>query len=148
MADFMDDYAAHVADATRPYPGAEAALARLRAAGWAVAVCTNKPEALAHGVLAGTGLAKLVDTVGGGDSFAVRKPDPGHLLATLARAGGTPGGAVMAGDHRNDVLSARGAGIPAVFAAWGYGPPAMAEGADAIAADFPELAEIALRLRP
>ncbi|MDA8247929.1 MAG: HAD hydrolase-like protein [Rhodospirillales bacterium] len=146
LADYMADYAVHLADATRPYPGAAAALGRLRGAGWTVAVCTNKPEALARDVLARTGLLPLVGAIGGGDSFAVRKPNPSHLLATLARAGGTADAAVMAGDHRNDVLAAHGAGIPAVFAAWGYGPPAMAEGADAVAASCAELAELAPRL--
>ena len=80
--------------------------------------------------------------MGAGDSFPVRKPDPAHLLATLRAAGGDPARAVMAGDHRNDVLAARGAGVPCVFAAWGYGPPAMAEGAAAVARDFPELGKI------
>ena len=148
LADYMEDYGAHLADATRPYPGAPAALTRLRAAGWRIAVCTNKPEALARGVLAQTGLAALIDAIGGGDSFPVRKPDPEHLRATLARAGGEAARAVMAGDHRNDVVAAHGAGVPAIFAAWGYGAPAMAEGADAIARNFDELATIASRLRP
>ena len=97
LADYMDDYGAHLADATRPYPGAAATLTRLRAAGWRVAVCTNKPEALARGVLAATGLMKLIDAIGGGDSFPVRKPDPEHLRATLARAGGDAAQAVMVG---------------------------------------------------
>ena len=148
LADFMADYAAHLADATRPYPGAAAALARLRGAGWRLGVCTNKPEALARGVLAATGLLPAIAAIGGGDSFPVRKPDPGHLRATLARAGGDPARAVMAGDHRNDILAARGAGLPSVFAAWGYGTPEMAAGADAIAAGFAHLPGLVMRLLP
>jgi hypothetical protein len=35
----------------------------------------------------------------------------------------------MIGDHHNDMAAARGAAVPAIFVAWGYGPPAMAEGA-------------------
>jgi phosphoglycolate phosphatase len=145
---FMADYGAHLADASRPFPGAAAALAELRAEGWGMAVCTNKPEAMARGVLAGAGLAPLIDAIGGGDSFPVRKPDPGHLLATLTRAGGAADGAVMVGDHRNDVVAAHGAGMPAVFAAWGYGPPATAEGAEAIARSFAELPALVRRLLP
>ncbi len=148
LGDYMADYGAHLADATRPYPGAAAALGGLRAAGWRLAVCTNKPEAMARGVLTATGLMPLIDAVGGGDSFPVRKPDPEHLRATLSRAGGEAARAVMAGDHRNDIVAARGADIPVIFAAWGYGPPAMAEGADAIARDFADLASIAARLCP
>jgi phosphoglycolate phosphatase len=52
----------------------------------------------------------------------------------------------MAGDHANDVAAAIGAGVPCVFAAWGYGPPEMAQGAVATAQDFTELVAIARRL--
>jgi phosphoglycolate phosphatase len=45
----------------------------------------------------------------------------------------------MVGDHRNDVLAATGAGVPCIFAAWGYGPISMAEGAAAVAQNFTEL---------
>ncbi len=136
LAGFSADYGANCAVATRPYPGAAAALAGMAAAGWRFAVCTNKPEAMARAILAATGLAGPIAAVGGGDSFPVRKPDPAHLLATLAAAGADPARAVMLGDHRNDILAARGAGVPAVFAAWGYGPPAMSDGAKAVAPDF------------
>jgi phosphoglycolate phosphatase len=54
--------------------------------------------------------------------------------------------AVMSGDHANDVAAARGAGVKCIFAAWGYGPPAMAAGAVAVAQNFPEMAVIARRL--
>ena len=84
--------------------------------------------------------------IGGGDSFPMRKPDPRHLLATLEAAGGCRELAVMAGDHANDVAAATGAGVPCVFAAWGYGPPEMAQGAVAVAQDFTELVAIARRL--
>jgi phosphoglycolate phosphatase len=138
---FAADYGAHAAVATRPFAGVPEVLDRLAAAGHRLAVCTNKPEAPARSLLASLGLLGRFAAVGGGDSFAVRKPDPGHLLATLAAAGGDPAQAVMIGDHRNDVLAARGAGLPCLFAAWGYGPPEMAEGAPAAAtpADLPTL---------
>ena len=84
--------------------------------------------------------------IGGGDSFPVRKPDPAHLLATLREAGGQVEHSVMAGDHANDVAAAHGAGLPCIFAAWGYGPMAMAAGAEAVAQSVPEMAVIARRL--
>ena len=114
--------------------------------GWRLAVCTNKLEVAARSLLGALGLAEYFAAIGGGDSFPVRKPDPAHLLATLQAAGGDAAHAVMAGDHANDVAAARGAGVPCVFAAWGYGLPAMAEGATAVARDFDELAAIARRL--
>ena len=136
---FTEDYGAHAAELTQPYPGVLDGLRALTAAGWRLAVCTNKPEAAARTLLAALGFQDLLAAVGGGDSFPVRKPDPGHMLGTLRLAGGEPGAAVAVGDHRNDVAAARGAGLPCIFAAWGYGGPEMAEGAAAVAHDFAEV---------
>lgn len=126
---FLADYEANAVGQTRPFPGIVAALDALASAGWKMAVCTNKPEGAARVLLAGLGLAARFAAIGGGDSFPVRKPDPAHLRETLRAAGG--GRAVMVGDHRNDVLAASGAGIPSVFAEWGYGTPEMGEAATA-----------------
>lgn len=134
LAGFTADYTARAAEATALFPGIAAALDGLAAAGWVLAVCTNKPAAATAALLAALGLEGRFAAVGGGDSFPVRKPDPGHLLGTLRQAGGDPDRSVMIGDHRNDVLAARGAGLPCLFAGWGYGTPAMAEGAAATAA--------------
>jgi phosphoglycolate phosphatase len=146
VAEYSADYLQHAAVETRPYPGVAHGLHTLAREGWKLAVCTNKPEKAARTLLTALGLGALFAAVGGGDSFPVRKPDPAHLLATLKAAAGEPGHAVMAGDHANDVAAARGAGVPCIFAAWGYGPPAMAEGAAAVARDFVELTVIARRL--
>jgi phosphoglycolate phosphatase len=146
LDDFLRDYGAHAAVETRAYPDVGPTLDALAAAGWRLAVCTNKPVAPARALLAALGLAKKFSAIGGGDSFAVRKPDPGHLLATLTAAGGAAGRAVMVGDHANDIAAARGAGLPCIFAAWGYGPPAMAAGSAAIAERFDQLPSIAGRL--
>ncbi len=145
---FLGDYTAHTAVETRAFPGVETGLAQLAADGWRLAVCTNKPEAAARALLAALGLDRFFASVGGGDSYPVRKPDPAHLLATLAAAGGVVGGAVMTGDHHNDVAAAAGAGVPCIFAAWGYGPAAMGADAAATAEDFGEMVRLAGRLRP
>ena len=131
---FSADYTAHAAVETRLFPGIAKALTTLEAEGWRLAVCTNKPAAATAALLEALGLAGRFAAVGGGDSFPFRKPDSRHLLATLRAAGGEPSRAVMIGDHRNDVAAARGASLPCLFAGWGYGPPAMAEGAAAILA--------------
>jgi phosphoglycolate phosphatase len=144
------DYTAHAAVDTAAFPGVVEGLRTLQDHGWRFAVCTNKPEAAAIALLDGLGLRPWFAAVGGGDSFPTRKPDPAHLAATLAAAGGSADQAVMVGDHRNDVLAAAGLGIPCIFAGWGYGTTDMAQGA-AIAASFadvPALAETLLRHRP
>ena len=135
---FMTDYEANAAVLTRPFDGIPELLGGLRNAGWRLAVCTNKPEGAARVLLSGLGLDGHFSALGGGDSFPMRKPDPGHLRATLAAAGAVPEDAVMIGDHRNDIEAARGAGVRAIFAGWGYGPHSMAGGAP-IAADVAAL---------
>ncbi len=146
LAEFVADYGAHCTDATRLYPGVTPTLRDLRARGWRLAVCTNKLEAPARELLGALGIGGLFAVVGGGDSFPMRKPDPAHLLATLHAAGGSADRAVMAGDHRNDVRAAHSAGLPCVFAGWGYGTPAMAAEADAVADRFADLPGIVERL--
>lgn len=143
---FTEDYGRNFACATRLYPGAAETLDLLHAQGWRLAVCTNKLERPARALLSALGIADRFAALGGGDSFAVRKPDPGHLLATLQAAGGTPACAVSVGDHRNDVAAAHAAGVPCVFASWGYGPAEMATGAEAVAASWPELPQLAARV--
>jgi phosphoglycolate phosphatase len=146
LADFNRDYGAHLADASKPFPGVPEFMRMHAEAGWRMAVCTNKTESAARTLLETLGLMNLVCVIGGGDSFPVRKPDPAHLLSTLRLAGGDPADAVMVGDHRNDVVAAHGAAMKVVFVTWGYGPAAMGEGADAIVHDLPGLAAAIERL--
>jgi phosphoglycolate phosphatase len=146
VAEFTADYGAHAAVESTAYPGVTEGLRILATEGWRLAVCTNKPEVTARSLLSALGLAQYFSVIGGGDSFTTRKPDPRHLLATLAAAGGIPEQAVMAGDHVNDVLAAAGAGLQCIFAAWGYGLPSMGQGAVAIAQDFADLVAVAQRL--
>ncbi len=141
--DYLSDYESHVCVKTRLFDGMAAALTTLRSAGWRLAVCTNKPERAARLLLEALGVSDLFVAVGGGDSFGFHKPDPRHLAATLAKAGGTASRAVMIGDHSNDIHAALGCGVKALFAGWGYGRPGMETGAAAVVgqpADLPVLA--------
>jgi phosphoglycolate phosphatase len=138
---FVDEYQGCDCDLTRPYPDVAEVLARLRQDGIALAVCTNKPQAATMHILEAFGLAKYFDAVLGGDVLdGVRKPDPKHLLATLAGLGVGPAEAVMVGDHLNDLACARGAGSPAVLCSYGYSRVPVSElGADAVIDRFQDL---------
>lgn len=145
---FIADYTAHAVVETRPYPGVDETLGKLKTSGWRFAICTNKLEAATKVLLQKLNLAHWFAAVGGGNSFAARKPNPMHLLGTIAAAGGFREKTLMVGDHANDVAVAKAAGVSSIFAAWGYSSPAMAEGASAVARHFTELAVIAPRLLP
>ncbi|KPH86274.1 HAD hydrolase-like protein [Komagataeibacter intermedius] len=145
---YMADYTPHSTDLSRPFPGTVGMLENLRAAGWHMAVCTNKPVAAARHILRVLDLEKWFVAVGGGDSFSVRKPDPRHLLGTIEMAQGSPRRAVMTGDHHNDMATAIGAHVPAIFARWGYGRPEMEAGATVGADSISEVAHLANELVP
>ena len=140
VARYLAFYEGRLTEKTRPYPGAVETLSGLKDGGWRLAVCSNKPEAPSRQILAALGLDRLFEAVAGGDTFAVKKPDPGHLHGLLETMGAAPAQAVMLGDGRNDVLAARGTGLPVIAFASGYGPvPAHELGADALIETFADL---------
>jgi phosphoglycolate phosphatase len=127
IARFGALYEADLTRLTRPYPGVPETLAALSAAGCPLAICTNKPLRATAAVLAGCGLAQFFPVVLGGDSLPVKKPDPAPLRAALDRLGAAAEGAVMVGDHRNDILAARAAGLRSIFARYGYGAATLGD---------------------
>ncbi len=112
-------YAARIDAKTRLYPGVEAALDDLTGAGWGLAVCTNKPIALAETLLGRLGLRERLRAVLGADSRPYRKPDPRHLWETIREAQGTPGRSVLVGDTITDRRAAAAAGVPCVLVTFG-----------------------------
>ena len=148
---FIDVYEANSANLSRPYPGVAVTLAALRARGYATAVATNKPQQVTAEVLRALGLADLFDGYAGGDRFAVKKPDPGHLLGLLDLLGGNPQRAAMIGDSENDALSARAAAMALILMRYGYARTDPAKlGADRVLERFDQLPETlaALGLNP
>jgi phosphoglycolate phosphatase len=119
-SDFIDYYAAHIADASRPFEGLESALDDLAASGYHFAVCTNKLEWLSKLLLDQLGLSFRFSAICGADTFGVSKPDPAILQQTVARAGGRLSSAIMVGDAGPDIGVARRAGIPVIGVEFGY----------------------------
>jgi phosphoglycolate phosphatase len=126
-SDFVDHYAAHIADASRPFEGLEGALDDLAADGYRFAVCTNKLEWLSKLLLDRLGLSFRFSAICGADTFGVSKPDPAILQQTIARAGGQLSSAVMVGDAGPDIGVARRAGIPVIGVEFGYTEVPIAE---------------------
>lgn len=117
---FLVHYEAHIADETVLFPGVVAALDRLEARGYALAVCTNKLEHAARKLLDVLGVAGRFQAICGQDTFAIAKPDPRILTQTIARAGGTVDHAVMIGDSGADIATAKAAHVPVVAVDFGY----------------------------
>jgi phosphoglycolate phosphatase len=119
-ADFIDYYAAHIADASRPFDGLVDALDQLEKSGFRFAVCTNKLEWLSKLLLDRLGLGERFAAICGADTFGVSKPDPAILRETVARAGGVLSDAIMVGDAGPDIGVARRAGVPVIGVEFGY----------------------------
>lgn len=102
---------------TVPYPGLIAALEGLRGNGFALGVCTNKPEAPARDILDQLGMAPYFDAVIGGDTLAVKKPDPAPLRAAFEALGR---GGLYVGDSEVDAETAQRAGVPFLLFTEGY----------------------------
>ena len=128
------------------YPGIEDALARLRAAGARLYVCTAKPRIYAERIVAHFGFDAHFAAVYGADLDG-RYDDKATLLAHLVEQEHLEArDAVMIGDRDHDIRAARANGVRAVAVLWGYGSAVELAGADAIVATPAELPDVLLRL--
>jgi phosphoglycolate phosphatase len=123
---FLIRYSEDLVTHSRFYPGALAAVERLRRAGDRVAICTNKPEALTLDLLDGLGVSHLFDAIIGADTLPTRKPDPAPYRAAVERAGGALARSMMVGDTDTDLATARAAGVPCALVTFGPGAEAAA----------------------
>jgi phosphoglycolate phosphatase len=139
--DFLAHYNAHIADNSWLFPGVEAALERCARAGHSLAVCTNKLEHSSHLLLGALGIADRFKFVCGQDTFGVAKPDPTPLIETIGRVGGVKSRAIMVGDSRTDIDTARAAGVPVIAVDFGYTDVPIAQlHPDRVISHFDELA--------
>ena len=144
---FLAYYADHIADGSRPFPGVEAALEMLMASGCRLAICTNKPVALSRALVRALGWDERFVANLGFDSVPAAKPDPGHLFATIAAAGGDPEWSAFVGDSITDTATARAAGIPVVAVSFGFADrPAAELGADHVIDHYDALVPALRRL--
>jgi D-glycero-D-manno-heptose 1,7-bisphosphate phosphatase len=138
LADGVTRPPASVAD-MRVLPGVETALARLRAAGFALVVVTNQPD-VARGTQRRDKVIAINDILqtrfafdaiqvcfhDRGDDCDCRKPKPGMLLEAASALALDLGGSYMVGDRATDVEAGRRAGCRTVL---------ISHGAVAVAAD-------------
>jgi phosphoglycolate phosphatase len=123
MEAFLAEYAEHLTDLTRLFPGVEETLARLPGR---KIILSNKPEKMSRKVVAELGIASHFEAVYGGDSFPSRKPD----AACFRAAAGPATRALLIGDSGVDMETARNAGVRSVAVTYGYFKPGELDGAD------------------
>lgn len=141
LAAFRSAYDADPAAATELYPGVADLLPRLVAQGYALGLCTNKPETPSRAILDAFDLSGLFGAVVGGDTTRARKPDPAPLRAAFAGLGAA--GGVFVGDSAIDAAAARAADIPFALFTEGYRrEPVAALPHDWALSDFSQLPAI------
>ena len=118
---FMASYWQAPARLTQFYPDVLADLHSLHAAGIALGLCTNKPQALTLRILDQLAIASLFSAVVGADAVPACKPDPGHLLAVARKMGLEAGTWAYVGDSGIDQATAQAAGVPFFVVLWGGG---------------------------
>lgn len=140
-------YAEAICVHTRLYPGAAEAVQALRTAGYATAICTNKPEGLAETLTRQLGIRDLFGALIGADTLPVRKPDPAPYFAAVAQAGGSAAQSMLVGDTDTDRRTAHAAGVPVALVTFGPEGGAIARLApEALLEDYAALSAVVARL--
>jgi len=104
------------------YEGIEEVLQTLYNSGTKLSVATNAPTPFATTMLEHLHVADMFDMIVGADKVKESKPNPDmiHKILDFYRYDNSSDRAWMIGDNSKDILSAKNAGIDAIFAAWGF----------------------------
>jgi len=117
---FFEAYQNLSGSKTVAYPDVDSGLKKLHAAGYTLALVTNKPIRFVPKILESFGWQNLFSEVMGGDSLPVKKPDPTPLLHVCETLNVSVDQAVMIGDSRNDMLAGQNANMDTLGLSYGY----------------------------
>lgn len=140
LAQMKQHYAQHPFDATVPYEGIPELLNELKASGYAMAIVSNKADAMIQ-MLHQRFFAPYVSVAIGELEGVPRKPDPALVRLALERLGADGSHACYIGDSEVDILTAQNAGLPCLTVGWGFrdADSLLAAGAKTVLASPAEL---------
>lgn len=118
--EFLEIYAAHLADRSRLFPGMDRVLAGFEDRGIAWGVVTNKPARLTLPLLEQLDLLGRAACVVSGDTCARAKPDPEPMRHACRAIAVEAEGCLYVGDAERDVQAARAVAMPVLVALYGY----------------------------
>ncbi len=116
---FREYYAVHSNDRTRAYKGVTELLKKLRDAGYAIAIVSNKLDAAVKN-LNQIYFDGIVETAIGEREGMDKKPAPDMVQKAIEELGKTEETAVYVGDSEVDIETARNAGLPCISVLWGF----------------------------
>ncbi len=117
--EFLDNYAARIAERTRLFEGTQELLKAIEARGMSWGIVTNKPERFTNALVPLIGLGHAACVVSG-DTTPHPKPHPEPLFEAARRIQLDAGTCWYVGDDLRDIQAGKAAGMPTVAAAWGY----------------------------
>jgi len=146
--EYLERYSAGICVESTLFLGLDTLLVALETAGVPWGIVTNKPAHLTDPLLRALQLEERIACAVSGDTLPLRKPDPAPLLHACRLANIGPQVAIYVGDAARDIEAGRAAGMSTVAAGYGYitadDDPGR-WGADAVASDTEELAQIVLK---
>lgn len=121
LKEYSKFYSENLVGNTILYPGVENGLAALAAAGWALAVVSNKSHTHTLEILRHFRMDNFFTMVVGDGLGTPLKPHPEPLLRCLASVGAVPKSSWIVGDNHTDLEAGRRAGMLRCFATYGFG---------------------------
>lgn len=146
--EFLARYQDRLSDASNLFPGLGELVDQLDRNTRPWGVVTNKPHHLTEPLMQALDLLHRAACCVSGDTLPQRKPDPAPLHYACEIAGLEAATVIYVGDSSRDIQAGHAAGMVTIAAAYGYITPdddAAAWGADIIARDTEELAQLVLK---
>lgn len=119
FAEFRRHYALHKNDHTLPYNGIPEMLSALKAAGYTIAIVSNKIDSAVKGLWESLFRDTVTLAIGEMEGVA-RKPAPDMVELALRTLGAESTEAYFIGDSEVDVVTAKNAGLPCLSVLWGF----------------------------
>ncbi len=135
---FIEYYREHCLENTRFYPGVLESLLRLRDAGVAMAILTNKPVKISKTIIEGLRAAGYFHELYGGNSFPHKKPHPIGVQTLMEECGVTREHTLMVGDSSVDIQTARNAQVRSCGVTYGFQPETLVDPAPDLVVDHME----------
>jgi phosphoglycolate phosphatase len=137
---FRKLYDIHLIDQTHYYPGCRQIIDHFSHK--KQAICSNKPEYFVRRILKEFNSENLFDPIVGGDTTAVKKPDPRILLSILEHHQSLPYQTVLIGDSGVDIETGKRARILTCGVTYGIGGKEAVRDADFVIDHIDELKEL------
>ncbi|MCM1349447.1 MAG: HAD family hydrolase [Firmicutes bacterium] len=122
MEHFRSYYDTHLADLTRPYPGIEELLVKLRENDVEIAVASNKYQSAVERLIHHFFPSVHWAAIEGQKEGVPVKPDPSIVFSILSKCPTPKAKVVYIGDSGVDMDTAKRAGVTSVGVTWGFRP--------------------------